>query len=44
MSDTMKRHIRYRLIQPFQRDRRFDFAAAGGEKLVRSKVKQVLGT
>lgn len=32
------------LTRPFQRDGRADFAAAGGEQLVRSAVGQVLGT
>ena len=32
------------LLRPFQRDRRSDFAAAGGERVVRSAVGQVLGT
>ena len=32
------------LVIPFQRDRQRDFAAAGGEALVRSAVAQVLGT
>jgi phage baseplate assembly protein W len=32
------------LVIPFQRDRQRDWAAAGGEALVRSAVAQVLGT
>jgi len=32
------------ILRPFQRDRRSDFAAAGGEALVRSAVGQILGT
>ncbi len=32
------------LTRPFQRDGRTDFAAAGGERLIRSAVGQVLGT
>ena len=32
------------LIRPFQRDRRSDFASAGGERVIRSAVGQVLGT
>lgn len=31
-------------IRPFRRDRKSDFAAAGGEALVRSAVGQILGT
>jgi len=32
------------LLHPFQRDLRSDFAAAGGEQLIRSAVGQILGT
>jgi hypothetical protein len=32
------------LLRPFQRDLRSDFAAAGGERLIRSAVGQILGT
>ena len=32
------------LLRPFRRDLRSDFAAAGGEQLVRSAVGQILGT
>lgn len=32
------------LTRPFQRDGRADFAAAGGEQIVRSAVGQALGT
>ena len=32
------------LLRPFRRDRKVDFAAAGGEALVRSAVGQILGT
>jgi phage baseplate assembly protein W len=32
------------LLRPFRRDRKADFAAAGGEALVRSAVDQILGT
>lgn len=32
------------LLRPFRRDRKADFAAAGGEALVRSAVGQILGT
>lgn len=32
------------LLRPFQRDGRNDFAAAGGEEVVRSAVGQILGT
>lgn len=31
-------------ISPFRRDKKSDFAAAGGETLIRSAVQQVLGT
>lgn len=34
----------YGLLRPFRRDRKTDFAAAGGEALVRSCVGQILGT
>ncbi len=34
----------YGLLRPFRRDRKADFAAAGGEALVRSAVGQILGT
>lgn len=32
------------LLRPFRRDRKADFAADGGEALVRSAVGQILGT
>ena len=32
------------LLRPFRRDRKADFAAAGGEALLRSAVGQILGT
>jgi hypothetical protein len=32
------------LLRPFRRDRKADFAAAGGEALIRSAVGQILGT
>jgi uncharacterized protein len=32
------------LLRPFRRDRKVDFAAGGGEALVRSAVGQILGT
>jgi phage baseplate assembly protein W len=32
------------LVRPFQRDRKADFAAAGGERVIRSAVGQILGT
>jgi len=32
------------LLRPFRRDRKTDFAAAGGEAVVRSAVGQILGT
>lgn len=34
----------YGLIRPFQRDKKTDFAASGGARLVRSRVGQILGT
>jgi phage baseplate assembly protein W len=37
-------HLGYGLVAPFRRDKKRDFAAAGGEELVRSSVMQVLGT
>jgi uncharacterized protein len=40
---TMLEFLGFGLLRPFQRDAR-DFAAAGGELLVRSAVAQVLGT
>lgn len=40
----MLEFLGFGLIRPFQRDGRADFAAAGGEQLVRSAVGQVLGT
>ena len=36
--------IGFGLIRPFQRDMKSDFASAGGERLVRSSVGQILGT
>ena len=36
--------VGFGLIRPFQRDRKADFAAAGGEALIRSAVGQILGT
>lgn len=38
------RSLGFGLLHPFQRDRKSDFAAAGGEALVRSAVSQILGT
>jgi phage baseplate assembly protein W len=32
------------LLRPFRRDQKSDFAAAGGEALIRSAVGQILGT
>ena len=32
------------LLRPFRRDQKADFAAAGGEQLIRSAVGQILGT
>jgi hypothetical protein len=40
----MKEFLGFGLTRPFQRDLRSDFAAAGGELLVRSAVGQILGT
>lgn len=40
----MQELLGFGLIRPLQRDGRADFAAAGGEQLVRSCVAQVLGT
>jgi hypothetical protein len=40
----MKEFLGFGLTRPFQRDLRSDFAAAGGEQLVRSAVGQILGT
>lgn len=37
-------HLGRGLIAPFRRDKKRDFASAGGEELVRSAVMQVLGT
>lgn len=36
--------IGFGLLRPFQRDRKADFAADGGERLIRSAVGQILGT
>jgi uncharacterized protein len=40
----MLEFLGFGLLRPFQRDGRADFAAAGGEQLVRSAVGQILGT
>lgn len=40
----MKEFLGFGLTRPFQRDLRSDFAAAGGEQLIRSAVGQILGT
>jgi phage baseplate assembly protein W len=40
----MKEFLGFGLTRPFQRDLRSDFAAAGGERLIRSAVGQILGT
>lgn len=40
----MLEFLGFGLTRPFQRDGRADFAAAGGEPLIRSAVGQVLGT
>jgi phage baseplate assembly protein W len=36
--------VGFGVVRPFQRDRKADFAADGGEALVRSAVGQILGT
>ncbi len=36
--------IGFGLLRPFQRDGKADFAADGGERLIRSAVGQILGT
>ncbi|MEO7733817.1 MAG: GPW/gp25 family protein [Kofleriaceae bacterium] len=41
---TMQAFLGFGLVHPFQRDGRSDFVAAGGEKLIRSSVGQILGT
>jgi len=40
----MKEFLGFGLTRPFRRDLRSDFAAAGGEQLVRCAVGQILGT
>jgi phage baseplate assembly protein W len=40
----MLEFLGFGLTRPFQRDGRSDFAAAGGERLIRSAVGQILGT
>jgi len=40
----MPAFLGFGLTHPFQRDLRSDFAAAGGEQLIRSAVGQILGT
>jgi uncharacterized protein len=40
----MPAFLGFGLTRPFQRDLRSDFAAAGGEQLIRSAVGQILGT
>ena len=40
----MQAFLGFGLVRPFQRDLRSDFAAAGGEQLIRSAVGQILGT
>jgi hypothetical protein len=37
----MKEFLGFGLTRPFQRDLRSDFAAAGGEQLIRSAVGQI---
>lgn len=40
----MQEFLGFGLLRPFQRDQKADFAAAGGEQLIRSAVGQILGT
>jgi hypothetical protein len=40
----MLEFLGFGLLQPFQRDGRADWVAAGGEPLIRSAVGQILGT
>lgn len=41
---TIDQLLGYGIVRPFRRDLRNDFAATGGEALVRACVAQVLGT
>jgi len=40
----MQEVLGFGLLRPFRRDQKADFAAAGGEQLIRSAVGQILGT
>jgi uncharacterized protein len=40
----MQEFLGFGLLRPFRRDQKADFAAAGGEAVVRSAVGQILGT
>jgi phage baseplate assembly protein W len=40
----MQEFLGFGLLRPFRRDQKADFAAAGGEQLIRSAVGQILGT
>lgn len=48
MADTastpLDEFLGYGIVQPFQRDKKNDFANAGGKRLVQSSVGQILGT
>jgi len=40
----MQEFLGFGLLRPFRRDQKADFAAAGGDALIRSAVGQILGT
>jgi hypothetical protein len=40
----MQEFLGFGLLRPLRRDQKTDFAAAGGEQLIRSAVGQILGT
>jgi len=40
----MQEFLGFGLLRPFRRDQKADFAAAGGEPLIRSAVGQILGS
>ena len=40
----MQEFLGFGLLRPFRRDQKADFAAAGGEQLIRNAVGQILGT
>ena len=40
----MQEFLGFGLLRPFRRDQKTDFAAGGGEAVVRSAVGQILGT